>query len=451
MSDSIDKVLSEKDLQDYAAYFNTVPHSKILQNAVARSDLSKVAMNWEQFSLIDHTFSHVVPGEFKKVANQKISGRCWLFAGLNLLRIHMAKKYHLEEFEFSQSYLFFYDKLEKANFFLESMLQTAKEPVDSRIVMHLVHDPVCDGGQWDMFVNLINKYGLVPQSVMPDSHSAENSRQMNYILTLKLREYGCELRKLAEQQTAREALLERKKAMMQEIYHILSLHLGSPPQEFTWEFRDSKKAFHRHAQLTPHTFNEKIVKFDFDDMLCLIHSPRSEITPYYELFTVDYLGNVIEGHPVRYINIPMDVLKEATVKSLTDGQPAWFGCDVGKRFDRHLGVMNTQLYDYEELYNTHFPLTKEERLYYGESQMTHAMLLTGVNVVDGASTKWRVENSWGEKCGQKGYMIMTDTWFDEYLFEVALHKKYIPKEVQKVLTTKTPIHLPPWDPMGALA
>lgn len=450
MKKSEEGALSLKEIQHFEDEFAKDKQAKLLRNAVSRNPLSKVAMDWDRFSVIDHTFSNVVKGEYKKVCNQKVSGRCWLFAGLNMLRIHMAKKYDLEEFEFSQSYLFFYDKLERSNYFLKSILATTDEPYDSRLTVHLLTHPLGDGGQWDMFVNLINKYGLVPQSVMPDSFAATNSNAMNYILTLKLREYALTLRTMVEEKATAKSLQEAKQKMLEEVYRILVLHLGTPPTHFSWQYTDKKHKFHSHRKLTPTSFARKIVNYPLEDMLCLVHSPRKKVTPYYELLTVDYLGNVVEGHPVRYINVPIDVLKQATMDSLLDDEAVWFGCDVGKFFDRELGICDDKLYDYSTLYNVDFPLTKEERLYYGESQMTHAMLFTGVNVVDKKPVKWRVENSWGEKCGKQGYMIMTDTWFDEYMFEVAVHKKYVSKKVQEVLH-KDPIHLPPWDPMGALA
>ena len=237
--------------------------------------------------------------------------------------------------------------------------------------------------------------------------------------------------------------------MVEEIYKMLSLHMGTPPAEFDWEFQDKEKKFHAYRGLTPHTFYHNHVKVNLNDYVCLVHSPR-EITPYHKTFTVKFLGNVIEGAPILYLNVPVEEMKRATIKSLKDNEPVWFGCDVGKSFARDLGIMDTKLYDLDLVYDAPFQTTKEMRMNYGESQMTHAMLFTGVNLIDDKPTRWRVENSWGDKVGKKGFFIMTDDWFDEYMFEVAIHKKYLPKELLKLLDLP-PFPLEPWDPLGALA
>lgn len=430
--------------------FHDSPKNRALQNAVSRTDIKRVAVNWDRFATISHTFSHTVTNELP-VTSQSQSGRCWLFAALNILRIHVARRYKLEDFELSQSYLFFWDKLEKSNYFLESVIDTAKEPHDSRLV-HCIFDSgfmFQDGGQWHMAVNLINKYGIVPQSVFPDNEACLNSSTFNQIFKMKLREDGIKLRRMIASGSPTQSVIKAKNKMVEEIYRMLSVHMGTPPDQFDWEFQDKDKKFHAERKLTPHTFYKNHVKVDLNDFVCLVHSPR-EMTPYHKTFTVKYLGNVIEGAPILYLNVPIEEMKDAAVKSIKDNEPVWFGCEVGKSFHRDLGIMDLKLYDLDLLYDVPFQATKEMRMNYGESQMTHAMLFTGVNLIDDKPTRWRVENSWGDKVGKKGFFIMTDDWFDEYMFEIAINKKYLPKALIKLLELP-PIPLEPWDPLGALA
>ena len=346
--------LSQKELEKIKYSLLKDPSFCIAKNALARTDLQDVAMNWDQFALINHNFSEKISPELKATSQHK-SGRCWLFAALNLMRIPFCRKYKIKQFEFSQSYLFFYDKLEKTNFFLENIIKTAHEKYDSRIVSHLLTDPLCDGGQWDMLCNIIKKYGVVPKSVYPDSKASLNSSSINYILTLKLREWAKKLRSLIEKKTSSGKLVETKNQMINEAYRIIITHFGTPPEKFNWEYTDQNKKFHSHRNLTPETFFKKFVNFPFDDMVCLVDSPRTT-TPYNQSYTVKYLGNVIEGQIVRYLNVKIEVMKKAVIASIKDNTPVWFGCDVGKFFHRDIGIMDTSFYDYESLYNTKFEL-----------------------------------------------------------------------------------------------
>ncbi|MCH9620737.1 MAG: Aminopeptidase C [Chlamydiia bacterium] len=440
--------IADKELSKLRTSLSKDPSFCLARNAVARGNLQDVAMNWDRFSVVDHTYSERVQPELKATSQHR-SGRCWLFAAMNLMRIPFAKKYKLEKFEFSQSYLFFYDKLEKSNYFLENIIKTADEPHDGRLVSFLVTDPLSDGGQWDMLVNIIKKYGVVPKSVFPDSQASLNSTNVNYILTLKLREWAHDLRKLIHKKTSPQKVQDAKNQMMAEAYRIMITHFGAPPTKFDWEFTDKNKKFHAHRNLSPKNFFDKFVSFPLDDMICLVDSPRKS-TPYNETYTVKYLGNVVEGQEVRYLNVKIDVMKKAAIASIKDNTPVWFGCDVGKCFHRDMGIMDTDFYDYEQIYNTKFGMNKETRMNFGESQMTHAMLFTGVNLVNGKPNKWRVENSWGDKTADKGYCLMTDKWFDEYMFEIAIHKKYLTKALCDQYRAE-PQELEPWDPLGALA
>ena len=441
--------ISKSNLNSFKNTFNSNNNAKISRNALVRSDINNIAMDWDGLRSIDHTYSDVISNEMEKVTNQKASGRCWGFAGLNLMRLSLAEKYNLKNFEFSQNYFMFCDKLEKSNYFLENILKTFDEAYDSRLMMHLLSEPVQDGGQWDMFVNLIEKYGVIPQSVMPESFQSSQSRMMNGFLTRKLREFAYVLRDKNKKGEKLTQLRKEKEGMLSTIYSMLCIFLGNPPETFNWQIRNKKNKFIRINNLSALEFYKKHVNVKLKDKVCLIHAPMSN-KQMNELYTVSYLGNVIDGEIIKYANVEMDVIKRASVKSLKNNEAVWFGCDVGKMFHRDLGVMDTSLYDYESVLNTQFNMDKKTRLEYGDSLMTHAMLFTGVDLIKNEPVKWRVENSWGEKSGNKGYFLMTDEWFDEYNFEVVVDKKYLPKKVLKIFKQK-PIMLDPWDPMGSLA
>ncbi len=435
-------------IAEYQEEFAADPRHRIALNAVTKTTVKSVAMNRAAVVRNNHTFSHVV--KTGAATSQNSSGRCWMFAGLNLFRMLAAKEMNLEDFELSQNYTMFWDKLEKSNYFLESILTTLSEPTDGRLISWLVASPIQDGGQWDMFVNLVKKYGVVPKEAMPETESSSSSSIMNDRVTNKLREYAGQLRQSHEDGYSIEHLRAEKEKMLKEVYRMLAIHLGEPPASFSWQWRDKDKDFHRAGQMTPKEFYDKYVRFDLDSMVCLIHCPQSA-KAYNTLYTIDYLGNVIGGHGIRYLNVELDTLKKATTAMIKEEKPVWFGCDVGKMFDRDLGLMDTDLYDYEGVYGTKFGMDKAQRLDYGSSLMTHAMVFTGVDLDEnGKPLKWRVENSWGDKNGEKGFMVMTDPWFDEYNYEVVVEKKHVPLDILRLLETE-PSVLPPWDPMGSLA
>ena len=438
-----------KTITEFRKSTDANPQVRLARNAAVRGDVMDLAIDWEAFRRIDHTFSDIVTGQMK-VTNQKSSGRCWGFAGLNLFRIYLGRKYNLKKFEFSQNYFIFCDKLEKSNYFLENIIKTADEPLDGRLVMHLLTDPIQDGGQWHMFVNLIEKYGVLPQTEMPESFQSSQSMRMNRRITRKLRGFAKDLRAAYEKGADTKKLRVMKDDMLRSIYQMLTISLGSPPDKFEWQIRDKDKKFHRFEKLNPKQFYKEHVGLDLNDYVCLINCPMSDKS-YNEIYTVDYLGNVVEGSIIRYLNLPSKRLKEVAAASIKDDHPVWFGCDVGKHFHRNLGVMDMDIFDFELFYSTDFPMTKTDRLEFGDSQMTHAMLFTGVDLDGrGLPRKWQVENSWGEKRSDKGYDIMTDSWFDEYNYEVVVYKDYITKDEFSVYQ-KDPVVLPPWDPMGALA
>jgi len=436
------------NIRKFNKSFNSSTSNQLARNALIQNDINKVAVHWENFSKINHIFSNTISKQLP-VTNQKSSGRCWGFAGLNLLRLEIVKNYNLSNFEFSQNYFMFWDKLEKANYFLENILKTLDQNYDSRLMMHLLQAPVQDGGQWDMFVNLIEKYGLVPKSVMPETNHSSKSSMMNYFLTHKLRECAFILRKSKKPRTTIKQLRSKKEEMMSVIYSLLCMFLGNPPIKFDWSIKDKNNKFTRFNNIDPLDFYRKFTKIKLKNKVCLIHAPMSN-KKMNELYTIDFLGNVVGGNIIKYANVEINELKKAAIKSIKNDEAVWFGCDVGKMFNRELGIMDMNLYDYEKLFDTKFKMNKASRLEYGDSAMTHAMLFTGVDLKRNTPRKWRVENSWGDKNGDKGYYLMSDSWFDEYNYEVVVDKKYLSSKILEIFN-REPNYLEPWDPMGALA
>jgi bleomycin hydrolase len=439
--------LTDDLLSSFRDEFDSTPAWRRAQNAVTQAPLDDVALDRSVVTSTDHTFSHLL--DDWSVTNQKKSGRCWMFAGLNLLRVGAMKKMNLKEFEFSQNYTLFFDKLERANYFFEAIIETADRPVDDRTVAFLLDRPLDDGGQWNMFVNVVRKHGLVPKAFMPETQSSSDTKRMNEVLLACLRQGARELRELrasgAPMQAARSAKLE----ILSVIYRILCIHLGTPPRSFLWQWNDKDRAFHRDGEVTPKEFAACYVGLPLEEYACLVHDPR-ETSPRGRTFTVKYLGNVVDGEGVRYLNVEIDLMKEIAMRTIMGGEPVWFGCDVGKMMRRDMGLWDARLLDLEGVYGAAFDMDKAARLVYHQTLMTHAMLFTGVDVVDGRPRRWRVENSWGEEAGRKGFFVMNDSWFGEHLFEIAARRGSLPPELQEAVDLD-PIVLPPWDPMGALA
>lgn len=425
----------------------------IIANSIRQNGINNTCKNSKILSNFIYEFSNKTKIECK-ATDQKNSGRCWIFSATNVIRQKLIQEYNLpNDFELSQCYLFFWDKLERANYFIESIIKTKKELLDSRLVMHLLHEPIQDGGQWDMLVNLIKKYGLVPKTIYPETHCSCNSKMLNNILNKLLRGFAYKIREF-EYHGSKE---EMKKEMMEDIYRILCMHLGEPPQQFEWKYTDKNGNFNRYENITPLEFYKNHIKsfYDVDEKICIIHIPE----PYKlsnQLYTIKYLGNVVEGYPIRYINIKdINIMKKAIIDSIKDNEAIWFGCDVGKYFDPKSGILDINLYQYDQCYQTDMENVlnnKGLRMAYGESQMTHAMIFTGVDIKENKNyIQWKVENSWSERVGNKGYLLMSDIWFNEFVYEIVVDKKYLPKEIVNILLNQEPIELKPWDPCGALA
>jgi bleomycin hydrolase len=440
-------LLGAGDLEVLRKDFAASPAYRLAQNAVTRVTVDDVAISREIINGTGHSWSVLL--DDWKVTNQERSGRCWLFAGLNLLRVGAMHKMGLKEFEFSQNYAMFWDKIERANYFLEAVIETADRELGDRTIAFLLQSAAEDGGQWNMFAALVGKHGLVPKSVMPETQSSSNTGRMNAILRSQLRQ-GARAVRAAYAAGGAAAARAEKAEILRVIYRVLCIHLGTPPERFDWQWTDKDREFHRDGLLTPQEFAARYVELPVADYVCLVHDPRAT-SPQGRTFTVEYLGNVIGAPPVTYLNVDVPLLKRLTAASLSAGEPVWFGCDVGKMMSNEYGIWDAALYDLPSVYDTPFDLDKAARLEYGESQMTHAMLFTGVDLgEDGAARRWRVENSWGSDTGRDGFYTMNDSWFDEYVFEIAARRSALPPELQAALDTE-PIVLPAWDPMGALA
>jgi len=440
--------LSPALLDGLQASFEGRAAYRLAQNAVTQVSADDVALNRRVITTTDHTFSHVL--DDWAVTNQKSSGRCWMFAGLNLLRVGAMRAMNLKEFEFSQNFTLFWDKVERSNYFLEAIIQTAGRPVDDRTVATLLSSPLGDGGQWNMFVNIIQRHGLVPKAFMPETESSSNTRRMNTILVAKLREAAKELREMFSAGEGMQALRLAKMRLLEVTYRVVSIHLGTPPSRFDWQWNDKDRAFHRDGEMTPLEFAEKYVEVPLDDYVCLVNDPRPS-SSVGKTFTVEFLGNVVGGGIVKYLNVEMDLMKQIARRTIEDGEPVWFGCDTSKMMRRDLGIWDLELFDYASLYDTGFELDKAARLEYHQTAMNHAMLFTGVDVVDGETRRWRVENSWGaENTGRKGFFVMNDSWFGEHTFEIAARRSHLPADLRDAIEQE-PIVLPAWDPMGSLA
>ena len=446
MVDNMSKGVTKAQIEEFRKSFDSDPSATVAQNAVSNADLSTLALRRDLVQNMDFSFSTKL--DEWSATNQRRSGRCWLFATLNLFRVGAMRKMNVKKFEFSQAHIHFWDKLERANHFLEAILETSDRPVDDRTIHFLLSDPIGDGGQWNMATNLIRKHGLVPMSAYPESHSSSNTRSMNTVLKDILRTTASEIRRILDDGGSNNEARKHKDERMKEIWRVLCIHLGTPPEKFDWQWRDKDNEFHRKGTMTPLEFVDEYVEVDWEEYICIVNDPRNE---YYRTYTVDFLQNVAGGPPVVYLNVPSNEMKDITQRLLEDGIPVWMGCDVGKNMARKRGLWDAELYDLKRLYGIQFGMEKADRLRFGQTMMTHAMLFTGVDVVDGKPRRWRVENSWGsEDSGEKGFYTMNDNWYDEHMFEIAAPKDYLTDEMKSGLKGD-PIVLPAWDPMGSLA
>lgn len=433
--------LTREEIAAFQKDYAKDARNKVAEMATVTNGVQKASFNTEGIRNLNQTFSIEIPTD--NVTDQKQSGRCWLFAALNVLRHQFAKKYKAKNFVFSQSYLFFWDRIERANIFFNHMIETADKPVDDRTVHYYLQAPDTDGGQWHMAVSLIRKYGLVPASDYDESFSANNTAAFNQALNMKLREDALVLRKLA-QAGKEDEIAAKRKEFLNEVYRMAVIAFGEPTEKFDLEYRDDDNQYHLDQALTPVAFFKKYFTDDLDDYVVLFNAPDHEFD---KLYALPFEDNVEGGSPVRFLNTKIANLKEAAIKQLKAGETIWFGCDVGKESDRQQGILAKNLHQTDTLFNIETKLDKKERLLTGASGSTHAMTLVGVDVVDGKPRQWKVENSWGSKVGKNGYFVMSDDWFDEYLFKVVVKKKYLPKKLVELAEGEaTPV--PCWDSMG---
>ncbi len=417
--------------------------TKALTNALSNNDVKKLVLNRENLIEIEHNFKYKV--DVKGISDQKSSGRCWMFTSMNVLRPMVIDKYKLSSFEFSHNYLYFWDIFEKSNLYLEAQIKYAAKPKDNKYVDWLFKNPVGDGGVWNSFTNLADKYGLVPKEVFPETNSSENTRWMISIIKRKLREQGLELRKMYSEKAKYKDLEARKIVMLGDVYRILSMNLGEPPVEFNYRFADKDGNIGELNTYTPKSYMTEVLgNIDFANYIMLMNDPTREYNKVYE---IEYDRNVMEGNNWLYLNLTNEQIKAFAIKSIKNNKPMYASCDVGKQLNNDLGFSDIDNYDFESLYGIKFGMNKAQRIITHESGSSHGMALIAVDVDKNEKpVKWQFENSWGAKSGHNGYLTFTDDWFNEYMFRVVVLKEFLDENTIKLLDQK-PIMLPPWDPM----
>lgn len=437
------KELSKEIIQKWQNKIIADKATRPLINAISNNELNKLTLDRNQLNKLNYNFKYKISPA--GITDQKKSGRCWMFASLNVFRSQIAERLNINNFEFSTNYLYFYDLLEKSNLALEIAIETVNKPKDDRIVEWLLKNPIGDGGVWNSFVNIIMKYGIVPKEVMTETYHSENSKDINRVLSYKIREYIYEIRKLYANKLSIEKLREKKIEMLNEVYKILVYFLGLPPDKFEYTYQTKDNKIIGPKTYTPITFlHEFLPDFNAEDYILLMNDPSME---YFKTYEIEYDRNTIEGKNWIYINVPMEIFKKCALNSLKEKQPMYYSCDVGKMLNSEKGYLSLQNFDYSSLLNIEFKMDKKARIETFESGSSHAMTLIGV---DTDSTdkplRWLVENSWGQSSGYNGTLIITDEWFEEYSFRLVVHKKFVPPDIIEIYKLK-PIKLPPWSPM----
>ena len=438
--------VTEDIIREARKQFSTEPKSVALINAISNNKIKDLDVAREKAGTVDHLFTYRV--KTRGITNQKSSGRCWLFSGLNVFRPLVIDKLSLDEFEFSQNYNFFWDQFEKANLFLEAIIATADKPLDDRNVEWLLKNPIGDGGQWTTFADIVTKYGVVPSTVMPETVHSESTGELSALLISKLRTFAMEIRNNAPKgkPVPTAELRKNKVAMLSEVYRILSFCLGEPPTTFSWRYQDKTGKLVTSATFTPQSFYQQMVGINLNDYVMCMNDPSRE---FYKLYEIQYDRNMIDGYNWRYINLPATDLKEMAKKSIMSNEALYFSCDVGQQLNKATGILNVEQYRPDQLFGVKLSMDKKQRIQSFESSSSHGMALIGLDTdADGQPVKWLLENSWGPDAGHKGYLTMTDRWFEEYMFRLVVNKKFVPANILKVLDQKA-IMLPPWDAMFA--
>lgn len=434
------KVLSQLASQEQTAA------DVAIRNAMSQTSLSVLATDISTLKGVTRSeFSYQV--NTKGITNQKQSGRCWLFTGLNVLRSQAINKHNLPKLELSQVYLFFFDQLEKSNLFLQGVIDTADKPFDDRFVDWLFSNPLSDGGTFTGVADLVEKYGVVPKEAMPETYSSNNTSQIASQMKWQLRDYGMQLRKLAAGGAQKKQLEAEKVKMLGNIYHILTLAYGVPPTEFRWEFKTASGNLVSDKTYTPKSFYKELWgDYNLNQQTVLVMNDPSR--EYGKVYRIEYDRHTYDGHDWLYLNLPMDQIKPIAIEMIKNNEAMYISCDVGKFLNRSLGTCDMQNFDYKALLGIDLTMDKRERILTHASGSSHAMTLIAVDVdaATKAPIRWMVENSWGKESGFNGNLIMTDEWFDEYMFRFVFDKKYVPEDILK-LTNQEPIVLPSWDPM----
>jgi bleomycin hydrolase len=429
--------INSEMINEFSRKFNDNNINLLAKNSISSNPLKNVLINQDILQKRRKIFTKKIDIE-SKVADQESSGRCWLFAFLNVIRLKMIKKYKLPaEFEFSQNYLFFWDKFEKSNFFIHNMIELKKEPQESRLITYFLNNPISDGGQYNMIISLVKKYGIIPKVCMAETYHSSNSSELDDVLSNKLRDYAEKIRNSSN--------FDIKHAL-EEVYRLLVIFLGEPPKDIVWEFYNNKK--YKKIATNPLQFYKKYVPFRVDDMITLINAPVKN-RPFYNLYDIKYFGNVVDGEKTNYINCTIEDLIKIAKKSIDGGDALFFGSDVNMNINTRIGLMNNDLYNFEKFFQFKIDMDKGKRLEYGISRINHAMILRGYNQENRKINRWLVENSWGNSGEFDGDIVMNHNWFIENVFEIVVNKKYIPKNIRDVLKKK-PIMLEPWDCFGEL-
>ncbi len=432
----------EKQLKEY----RKDKRNDVVRHAISKTNLSTVVRSQDEIENVNFDFEINV--KTLSAANQKQSGRCWIFAATNVLREMVAKQLNLGEFELSQSYVAFYDRLEKCNYVLETIIELLDKDYDDRTLTFVLQNGIGDGGQWDMFVNVVNKYGLCPKHVYPETATSSATRDTNLLINFNLRKFASDSKVLFKEKGL-EAVRKEKEEVLKRIYFLLINAYGVPPKSFDFEYTDKDGNYYKEEGLSPLRFKEEYIGDKLNDYVSLINAPTKD-KPFNKSYTVKYLGNVVGGKIVTHLNLPMERLKELIIVQLKDNQIVWFGSDVGFYGDREAGIWDDRIFDYPSAVDLDFKMNKGESLDFRASAMNHAMCITGVAFKNGKPDKWKIENSWGTANGNNGYYYMSASWFDHFVYQAVVDKKYLSEAELKAYNAK-PIELKPWDPMGSLA
>ena len=431
--------LSKEYLDSLLSKYNADKKNDIVRHALTKSDIDILSSN--QDTIKDMDFNFDINVKTMKATNQKASGRCWIFAATNLLREIIGKKNNIEFFELSQSYVAFYDKLEKLNYFLDAFIEMKDADYDDRTFAFMLQG-IGDGGQWDMFVNVVKKYGVCPKNAYPETYVSSATRILNSLLNAELRRFACEVKTTKDVKALKEDYLTR-------FYNALVSCYGVPPKSFDFEYTDKNGVCHVEEGYTPESFFEKYVGSTIDEYVSIINAPTKD-KPFNKSYTVKYLGNVVGGKIVKHLNLPMERMKQLIIEQLKDNEIVWFGSDVAGYGDRLKGVWDDGQFDFKSFIDLDLKMEKGDSLDYRSSAMNHAMCITGVSIRNNVPTKWKIENSWGTDRGQGGYYIMSASWFDQFTYQAVINKKYLTAE-ELAQYEAEPIELKPWDPMGSLA